>query len=141
VIHETSAPIALSIGALSDRTGCNIETIRYYERIGLLPDPPRTQTGRRVYAETHIQRLQFIRRARDLGFPLEQIRSMIVLSGQPDLSCKAVTAMTAAHLASVRAKLENLQRLEAALDAMVQRCPHTTIGDCTILATLADAPA
>lgn len=141
MIHETPETIALSIGALSERTACHIETIRYYERIALLPEPPRTQSGRRVYDETHVQRLLFIRRARDLGFPLEQIRSMIALSEKPDASCAAVTAMTAAHLASVRAKLEDLRRLEAALDAMVRRCQRTTIGDCTILATLADMPA
>ncbi len=113
---------ALSIGQLSRATGVNIETIRYYERIGLIEAPPRTAGGHRSYGHSHRQRLKFIRRARDLGFGIDSIRTLLALSGQDQDSCRDVREIAAAHLEDVRAKLVDLMRLEGILAATVAQC-------------------
>lgn len=136
VSHETPEEHGLSIGALSESAECAVETIRYYERIELLPAPPRTGSGRRVYGRAHVERLRFIRRARDLGFPLEKIRMLIDLARRPVESSDSVLAMTQEQLGVVRAKLVELRRIEAALDAMVRHCPRSTIAECSILGGL-----
>ena len=112
----------LTIGALAHRAGVNIETIRYYERIGLMPSPPRTQGGHRSYAANHIGRLRFIRRARELGFGIESIRTLLALSEQGPASCAEVRELAAARLADVRAKKNDLVKLENILSDTVTRC-------------------
>ena len=97
---------SLSIGALSQQTGVHIETIRYYERIKMLAAPPRTAGGRRVYGERHRRTLGFIRRARDLGFNLDEIRALLDLDGSGRASCAEVREIASWHLANVRAKLQ-----------------------------------
>src|SRR5262245_28185535 len=100
------------IGALADRTGVNIETIRYYERVGLLTPPPRTQGRHRAYDERHAQRLSFIRRSRELGFSLDDIRTLLQLADCGTSACGAAKDVTLRHLVDVRGKIASLKRLE-----------------------------
>jgi len=112
----------LSIGAVSRLTGVNIETIRYYEKIELMREPPRTHGGHRSYAQEHIERLRFIRRARDLGFGIEGIRALLSLSAGGANSCAQAREIAAAHLADVRAKREDLVKLETILSGTIAQC-------------------
>lgn len=126
-----------SIGVLSTRSGVNIETIRYYERVGLLRKPPRTARGYRLYRPADIDRLRFIRRARDLGFALDDIRRLLDLSDQKSRSCRRVAAIATRHLVDVRAKLSDLERMEGVLSGLVASCSEGTMPDCPLLETLA----
>ena len=123
----------LSIGGLSGLTGVNIETIRYYERIKMLPVPQRTENGRRVYGSTDIRILAFIRRARELGFPLEEIRALLRLGGPGNASCGEVRKIAAHHLEDIRAKIGDLRKLERLLAITVARCSGTTAPECPVL--------
>jgi MerR family mercuric resistance operon transcriptional regulator len=127
----------LGIGALSRRTGVNIETIRYYERIGLLPEPPRGEGGHRVFAPAHRKRLAFIRRARELGFSLDEIRVLLGLAdgGAP---CGEVRAVALDHLARIRAKIADLRRMERTLARTAAQCEGGGATGCPILETLLD---
>lgn len=129
---------ALSIGQLGERTGVNVETIRYYEKIGLLPEPDRTAAGYRQYGDAHLLRLNFIRKGRDLGFSIEAIRELLKLSAHPESPCQDADHMAAEHLAEVERKIEELQRLRDALREMVGCCGHT-IAECRIIDALAGA--
>src|ERR1700694_2135188 len=121
----------LSSGELSKRSGVNIETIRYYERVKLLPAPPRTSSGRRVYDETDLRILVFIRRSRELGFSLDEIRALLRLGGAEKASCGEVREIAAHHLEDIRAKLSDLKKLERVLSKTVARCSGKTAPDCT----------
>ena len=123
----------LQIGELSRLSGVNIETIRYYERIRMLPPPPRTASGRRVYGSTGLRTLVFIRRSRELGFSLDRIRAMLRLGGPGKASCREVREIAAHHLDDVRAKLGNLKKLERLLARTVARCSGRTAPDCPVL--------
>lgn len=112
----------LGIGALARLTGVNIETIRYYEKIDLMRPPPRTRGGHRSYAPDHVERLRFIRRARALGFGIEGIRALLTLSAGAADSCAQAREIAAAHLADVRAKRDDLARLEAVLRETIAQC-------------------
>ena len=112
----------LGIGALASLTGVNIETIRYYEKIDLMRPPPRTSGGHRSYAPEHVERLRFIRRARALGFGIEGIRALLTLSGGAADSCAQAREIAAAHLAEVRAKRNDLAKLEAVLSETIAQC-------------------
>lgn len=127
----------LTIGDLSKATGTKVETIRYYERIGLLAAPHRTGGNYRAYAANDLGRLSFIRRARDLGFALEQVRELLGLSDQKKRSCEAVDGIARAHLASVEHKLADLKALRRELDNIIRQCGHGTIADCRIIEALA----
>lgn len=118
----------LTIGALSRRTGVNIETIRYYERIRLLAKPPRTAGGHRSYAPEHVERLRFVRRARELGFGIENIRALLDLSMREHDSCAQAREIAAAHLTDVRAKLDDLRKLERILSETVSQCDQECCG-------------
>ena len=124
------------IGALSARTGVNIETIRYYERIGVMPAPPRTEGRQRVYDEDHVKRLTFIRRGRELGFTLDQIRDLLGLVRGRDLTCAEVKAMTAEHVAEIRGKVNDLRRLERVLNELAARCHGKEVPDCPLVEAL-----
>ena len=126
----------IPIGPLSRRTGIHIETIRYYERIGLVPDPPRTSGGHRAYDEGHIKRLTLIARARELGFSLKEIRALLALGDDGDLSCDQMRALTLDHLTTIRTKIDDLTRLEALLEDVSAKCKGGTTPDCPILETL-----
>ena len=123
----------VSIGELSKHSGVNIETIRYYERIKMLPAPPRTANGRRVYGPTEKRTLAFIRRSRDLGFTLEEIRALLALGGPECASCADVHKIASAHLANVRSKLADLARLESILAETVAQCSEGASPDCPVL--------
>jgi MerR family mercuric resistance operon transcriptional regulator len=123
----------ISIGKLSRLTGVNIETVRYYERIGMLPPPPRTASGRRVYDATHRRILAFIRRSRELGFTLEDIRALIRLGGPDKASCREVRDIAAHHLEDIRAKISDLRKLERLLAKTVARCSGQMVPDCPVL--------
>ena len=127
---------SLSIGALSQQTGVHIETIRYYERIKMLAAPPRTAGGRRVYGVRHRRTLGFIRRARDLGFNLDEIRALLDLDGSGRASCAEVREIASGHLAKVRAKLADLSRLEAVLSETVGQCAANITPACPLLEVL-----
>ena len=123
----------LTIGKLSQLTGVNIETIRYYERIKMLPPPPRSGSGRRVYDSTYLRTLAFIRRSRELGFSLDEIRALIRLGGPAKATCREVREIAAHHLEDIRAKLSDLKRLERLLAATVAKCSGRTAPDCPVL--------
>lgn len=129
----------LSIGELSRATRVNIETIRYYERIGMLAAPPRTEGGHRVYEMLHARNLTFIRRSRELGFTLEEIRVLRDLGGRSEAPCGDVRDIASKHLGDVRAKIRDLQKLETLLAQTIDRCKGGTAPDCPVLDILAPA--
>lgn len=124
-------------GELAKRAGCNIETVRYYEKIGLLPDPPRTSGGYRDYDREHGRRLRFILRARDLGFGIEDIRGLLRLVDRQAYSCAEVREMTLEHLGAVRLKIADLKRLERTLAKTVAACNGRDVPDCPVIDALA----
>jgi Cu(I)-responsive transcriptional regulator len=140
-----SAVLAHSIGAASKQTGCSVPTIRYYEEVGLLPPAPRTEGNQRHYDEAAIRRLAFIRRCRDFGFTLEQVRELVGLVDQPNRDCVEVRDIAQTHLQEVQKKVAELQALEASLAAFVCTCNTACAGgpavDCTILEDLATPAA
>jgi MerR family transcriptional regulator, mercuric resistance operon regulatory protein len=111
-----------TIGAAAHLSGINIETIRYYEREGIVPSPERSEGGRRVYTADQIEILLFVKRCRDLGFPLSDVRAMLALRTARSDQCDEVRSISERHIANVRAKLEDLQRLERALVELVAEC-------------------
>ena len=123
-------------GDLARATGCNIETIRYYEKTGLLPDPPRTAVGYRIYSAAHATRLRFILRARELGFSMEDIRGLLGLGDGTAPTCAEVKERTERHLADVRAKIADLRRIEKVLSVTAARCSGEDVPDCPVLETL-----
>ena len=132
------ADLAIQIGELSRRTGCNIETIRYYERIGLLPAPPRR--GRyRSYGAKDVGRLGFVRRARELGFTLDQVRALLNLSTGGQASCAEVRALAASHLIDVRARIADLKRMEQVLADSVLACDAGGDPGCPLIQALSGA--
>jgi MerR family transcriptional regulator, mercuric resistance operon regulatory protein len=126
----------ITIGRLSAETGVNIETIRYYERIGLMNTPARSPGGRRLYVAQDVSRLRFIRRGRGLGFSLETIRSLMRIERE-DKPCTRVKALTEAHLAEVREKINDLQRLESTLARLAQACDDASSRSCPVIEALA----
>jgi MerR family mercuric resistance operon transcriptional regulator len=132
---ESSA--ALSIGELSRRTGVNIETIRYYERIKMLAAPSRTASGRRVYGPAETRSLAFIRRSRELGFGLEEIRALLALSADDGKNtCAEVRQLAASHLADVRAKIADLRAMARVLSDAVRRCDAGEVPGCPLIDAL-----
>lgn len=136
-----SEVLALSIGAAAKRAGCSVPTVRYYEEVGLLPAALRSESNQRHYDEGAVRRLTFIRRCREFGFSIEQVRELVGLSGQRDRDCVEVRDIAAVHLAAVRTKLAQLRALEASLTDFVQGCNASCAGgpavDCAILEDLA----
>lgn len=128
----------LTIGKLGASAGVKVPTIRYYEQIGLLPDPDRSAGNQRLYPKATMDRLAFIRHARELGFPLEAIRDLLSLSDRPDQSCAAADAIAKAQLLATRARIARLRALEAELERMVSQCACGTISDCRVIEVLGD---
>jgi MerR family mercuric resistance operon transcriptional regulator len=129
---------ALSIGGLSHETGCNIETIRYYEKIDLLPPPPRTPGGHRQYGHDHLDRLIFIRRSRELGFSLNEVRTLLGLVDGGDYTCEEVRNITLHHLEDVRAKIASLRKLQKTLEEISTHCLGGEVPDCPIIQALSN---
>jgi len=127
----------LKRGEMARRTGCNLETIRYYEKIGLLLEPPRNANSYRIYDNTHVRRLRFILRGRELGFSIEDIRGLLVLVDGGTQTCAEVKARTGHHLTDVRAKIADLRRVEAILVKTAAQCSGDEAPECPILEALA----
>jgi MerR family transcriptional regulator, mercuric resistance operon regulatory protein len=125
-----------AIGEMSRFTGVNIETIRYYERIGVLPQPDRTQGGNRQYNHDQLKRLFFVKRCRGLGFSLDEIRALLEMVDRRDFTCNDVHTMTIDHLSSVRKKLQDLTKLECALTKMAAECSRGDVPECPVIDTL-----
>ena len=129
---------SVSIGKAADHTGVKVPTIRYYEQIGLLPPPLRTESNRRFYDEADLRRLTFIRHARELGFEIEAIRTLLTLQDKPDQSCAAADVAARARLADVNQRLNSLNALKAELERMVVGCSHGKVAECRVIEVLAD---
>jgi MerR family transcriptional regulator, mercuric resistance operon regulatory protein len=127
----------LTIGRFAAAAGVNFETVRYYERIGLMPPPARTASGHRAYEAAHVRRLAFIRRARELGFSIEDIRALLALADPSRVSCSEVREIARTHLVEVRAKLADLARLEGILAATIAQCSGDPAPSCPVLDMLA----
>jgi Cu(I)-responsive transcriptional regulator len=130
-----------SIGDLSRATETRVETIRYYERIGLLPKPARTSGNYRAYSGGHLDRLSFIRRARSLGFSLDQVRQLLALSDDRQQPCDEVDTIARAHLDEVDAKIADLTALRRELNDLIRQCGGGTTQDCRIIEALSPQPA
>ncbi len=128
----------LTIGKMSGATGVKVPTIRYYEQIGLLAAPGRSAGNQRLYDRRTLERLRFIRHARDLGFPLEAIRDLLSLSDDPDRPCEAADALARRQLVDVRARIARLRALEDELERMVAQCAHGSISECRVIEVLGD---
>lgn len=126
----------ISIGDLSARTGVNIETVRYYEKIGLLPAPARTEGRHRVYEPAHVARLTFVRRSRELGFSLDEVRSLLKLVDGGHYACSDVQTVTLEHLQDVQKKIADLKRLARTLSEAASRCQGGSVPDCPIIEAL-----
>lgn len=126
------------IGELSRRTGVKVPTIRFYEQIGLLPEPPRTQSNQRRYGLAEANRLNFIRHARELGFEVEDIRALLAMTSEPQASCHQVDSIAQSHLLEINRRIASLQALKGELTRMIEECGHGRICDCRIIEALAD---
>ncbi|MFP6746920.1 MAG: helix-turn-helix domain-containing protein [Alphaproteobacteria bacterium] len=127
-----------TIGWLASQTNCKIQTIRYYEQIGLMPVAPRSQGNRRLYGAEHAERLAFIRHGRQLGFPLEAIRELLSLGDDLDQPCEVADGIAQARLREVESRIERLQALKAELQRMIRQCRGGKISDCRVINVLAD---
>jgi len=123
-------------GRLARATGCNAETVRYYEKIGLLPAPDRSAAGYRLYERAHLRRLTFVMRARALGFSLADIRALLHLGEGGAASCAEVKARTEAHLTDVRDRIADLRRIEVALAETAAKCAGSDLPDCPVMDAL-----
>ena len=129
---------AYAIGDLARQTGTKAETIRWYERDGIMPAPARTEGGHRTYTRANLDRLAFIRHARELGFPLDDVRALLRLADEPDRPCVEADTIARGHLGSVRSRIARLQALEAELVRMVDACGHGKVGECRVIEVLAN---
>ena len=127
-------------GDLARLTGCNLETIRYYETVGLMPEPPRSPAGHRRYGAVHVERLGFIMRARELGFSMAEIRGLLAMVDRGSHSCAEVEKMGRHHLAAVRAKIRDLQNIEAVLAETIAQCSGSRTPECPLLEGLSAPP-
>jgi DNA-binding transcriptional MerR regulator len=131
---EASVPI----GEAARRSGVKVPTVRYYEQVGLLPAPPRTEGNRRLYDGDDVRRLTFIRHARELGFEPEAIRTLLVLQDEPDQSCAAADAIAKNRLVEVEQRIASLTALKTELERMVAGCAHGRVDECRVIEILAD---
>lgn len=125
-----------SIGILSERSGVNVETIRYYEKIGVMPIPARSAAGYRVYDLDHLRRLHFVRRGRELGFSLDELRGLLDLVDGHAYTCGEVHELAIRHLADIRQKIRDLRRLEKVMSEMTAQCTRNKVPDCPIVDAL-----
>ena len=123
----------LTIGEIARRTGVNIETIRYFERIGLMPRPDRTEGGHRVYCEPHVRTLGFIKRSRELGFTQHEVRTILNLGGPGAACCDEIRDIANVHLQKVRRKIADLAKLERLLAMTVEQCSGGHVPDCPVI--------
>jgi len=128
-----------SIGQLAAQTGSKVQTIRYYEQIGLMPEPLRTEGNQRRYGQQHMSRLAFIRHSRELGFPLDAIRELLSLADVPDRSCSAADAIAKRQLEQVERRIKQLTALRAEFKRMIAECQGGKICECRVIEVLADS--
>lgn len=128
-----------SIGQLAAQTGSKVQTIRYYEQIGLMPEPLRTEGNQRRYGQQHMSRLAFIRHSRELGFPLDAIRELLSLADVPDRSCAAADAIAKRQLEQVERRIKQLTALRAEFKRMIAECQGGKICECRVIEVLADS--
>jgi DNA-binding transcriptional MerR regulator len=128
----------MSIGELSRRTFVKVPTIRYYEQVGLMPLPPRTDGKQRRYGAPEVSRLNFIRHARELGFEIEAIRELLALSENPDQSCSEADRIARRHMVEVERRIEQLTALRSELQRMVEECGHGQVCECRVIQVLGD---
>lgn len=133
--------MAMKIGEVARVTGTKVETVRYYERIGLLPKPDRTGGNYRSYQPRDVDRLRFVRTARGLGFDIADIRSLLDLSEHPERDCGKVDQITTSHLAAIENKIRQLELLQQELVRMLRQCRGGQVADCRILFALSEQPA
>ena len=126
-------PKEITRGVLAKRTGCNIETIRYYEKIGLIPEPPRSAGGYRQYNDKHESRLRFVMRGRELGFTIEDLTSLLDLVDRRAVSCGEVEKLAKSHLRSVREKISDLRRMERTLSDTICSCSGQDVPECPLI--------
>ena len=127
-----------SIGQMAKVGNCKVQTIRYYEQIGLLPEPSRSKGNQRIYSQTHRERLIFIRHSRELGFTLDQIRQILLISDDPNHSCEEVDHIARTHLDEVESKIERLKDMRKELKRMISECSCNQVSDCRIIEILSD---
>lgn len=123
-------------GDLARATGCNLETIRYYETVGIMPDPPRSSKGYRTYDDSHVRRLKFVMRSRDLGFSLEEIRGLLGLVDDRSQTCAQVQTVAETHLQDVQEKIVDLKRIKRVLSETVARCTGDAAPECAVIDAL-----
>ncbi|ODT74919.1 MAG: MerR family transcriptional regulator [Pelagibacterium sp. SCN 64-44] len=128
----------MAIGKVSAASGVKVTTVRYYEQIGLLPAPPRTDGGRRTYDRKDMERLTFIRHSRELGFDIDEIKTLLELQDSPDQSCDRADGIAKAHLVEVKMKIASLTALQHELERMVEGCSHGRVETCRVIEILAD---
>ncbi len=127
-----------SIGQMAKTGNCKVQTIRYYEEIGLLPTPGRNSGNQRIYSRQHYDRLRFIRHSRELGFSLDHIRQILTLNDLPEQSCEDIDRIAQNHLSEVESKIERLQSLGEELNRMISQCQGNHVADCRIIEVLSD---
>jgi DNA-binding transcriptional MerR regulator len=127
----------LAIGDLARMTGTKVNTIRFYEEGGLLPQPERSASGRRIYRDADTKRLAFIRQSRNLGFPLDAVRELLTLADDSSQSCEAVDRIARVHLAEIDRKIADLSALRSELSRVIGSCSHGTVAECKIIEALA----
>ena len=132
----TTSRAGLTIGKAAAQTGVNLETVRYYERAGLLPPPPRSAGGHRQYGEEHVKRLTFIRRGRELGFTLDEIRALLRLAEERDQPCAEARDVAVGHLNDIRTKIADLRSMEKVLEEMIKGCADGTLPECPLIEAL-----
>lgn len=127
---------ALKIGELAKSAECKVETIRFYEKIGLIPEPARTESGYREYKDEHLRRLVFIRRSRELGFTIEEIRVLLELVDGGSYTCGDIQALTVEHLENIRQKIVDLEKLEKSLAKIASQCSGEKVPQCPVIDAL-----
>lgn len=127
-----------SIGQMASIGNCKVQTIRYYEQIGLLPEPERTPGNQRIYNQAHMDRLGFIRHSRELGFSLDRIKEILALSDDPAHSCETVDQIARRHLMEVESKIKRLQSMRKELRRMINQCNGNKVADCRIIEVLSN---
>lgn len=127
-------------GKLAKQTGCNAETIRYYEKIGMMPDPPRSSSGYRHYDENHLRRLRFVMKGRELGFSIEDIKSLLGLIDRDAVSCGEVEKLATTHLVLVQKKISDLHQIADILSSTVKACSGDDVPECPLIDSLFEEP-
>jgi DNA-binding transcriptional MerR regulator len=127
-----------TIGWLAKQTNTKVQTIRYYEQIGLMPAPPRSSGNRRLYGARYVERLAFIRHSRELGFSLDEIRELLSLVDNPKQTCEVADSIARAQLKEVESRINRLHALQIELRRMIKECRGGQVSDCRVIEVLAD---